>query len=261
MLCARCHLDALLVVRRDLLLTSPCVEYCTLVIRRGLFATFLFVEGRSLVPSFANVIGVLPLLQASEFYHVRLMKTLPKLPFIVVIVIFFISFSSRCSCLFFVEYLLYTQQNIYQNIALLKILWNYLSNEWSFALNGVQTRELWPFYFSTACCPENFRGHDFWCFGHNFLWETSIDFILDLLESELRGAFEYPKICCFLLLRLSRILMITMTSYESTRRCRWSWSCDLRNVLLCILGFKVITIDSSVSSMAPMVCLHGSCFA
>ena len=30
--------------------------------------------------SFANVIGVLPLLQASEFYHVRLMKTLPKLP-------------------------------------------------------------------------------------------------------------------------------------------------------------------------------------
>ena len=53
------------------------------------------------------------------------MKTLPKLPFIVVIVIFFISFSSRCSCLFFVEYLLYTQQNIYQNIDLLKCLWNY----------------------------------------------------------------------------------------------------------------------------------------
>ena len=42
------------------------------------------------------------------------MKALPKLPFIVVIVIFSILFSSHCSCLFFVESLLYTQQNIYQ---------------------------------------------------------------------------------------------------------------------------------------------------
>ena len=67
MLCARCHIDALFVVRRDLLLSSPCVECCTLVIHRGLFATSSFVEGRLLVPSFANVIGVLPLLQASEF--------------------------------------------------------------------------------------------------------------------------------------------------------------------------------------------------
>src|SRR6185312_8093159 len=121
-LCARCHLDALFVVRRGLLLTSPYVEYCALVIRRGLFATSSFVEGRPLVPSFDNVIRVLPLLQAFEFYHVRLMKASSKLPFIVVIVIFSILFSLRCSYLFFVEYLLYTQQNIYQNIALLKFL-------------------------------------------------------------------------------------------------------------------------------------------
>ena len=80
MLCPRCHLDELLVVRHDLLLTSPCVEGCALVIRHGFFATSSFVEGQPLVPSFANVIGVFPLLQASEFYHVRLMKTLPKLP-------------------------------------------------------------------------------------------------------------------------------------------------------------------------------------
>ena len=97
MLCARCHLDALFVVRRDLLLTSPCVECCALVIRRGLFATSSFVEGRPLVPSFANVIGVLPLLQASEFYHVRLMKPQPNILFIVGIVISFTLFSSRCS--------------------------------------------------------------------------------------------------------------------------------------------------------------------
>ena len=73
------------------------------------------------------------------------MKASPKLPFIVVIVIFSILFSSRCSWLFFVESLLYTQHNIYQNIDLLKCLWNYLSNEWSFILNRVQTRELCPF--------------------------------------------------------------------------------------------------------------------
>ena len=120
-LCARCHLDTLLVVRRDLLLTSPCVECCALIIRRGLFATSSFVEGRPLVPSFANVIGVFPLLQASEFYHVRLMKASPKLPFIVVSHLLYLVLIT-CSCLFFMESLLYTQQNIYQNIDLLKCL-------------------------------------------------------------------------------------------------------------------------------------------
>jgi hypothetical protein len=50
------------------------------------------------------------------------------------------------------------EQNIYQNIALLKSLWKYLSNVLSFIENGVQTRELCPFYFSDACCPKtNFR--------------------------------------------------------------------------------------------------------
>src|SRR6185312_3401944 len=57
-----------------------------------------------------------------SLYHVRLMKASPKLPFIVVIVIFSILLSSRCFCLFFMESLLYTQQNIYQNIDLLKCL-------------------------------------------------------------------------------------------------------------------------------------------
>src|SRR6185312_8521326 len=102
---------------REFELSMQLVLMMPLVIHRGLFATSSFVEGRPLVPSFANVIGVIPLLQASEFYHVRLMKASPKLPFIVVIVIFSILFSSHCSCLFFVESLLYTQQNIYQNIA------------------------------------------------------------------------------------------------------------------------------------------------
>ena len=134
----------------------PCSLMSPLVIHRGLHATSSFVESQPLVSSFANVIGVLPLLQASEFYHVRLMKASPKL-LLVVIVIFSILFSSCCSCLFFMESLMYTQQNIYQNIALLKSLWNFLSNKWSFALNGVQTRELCPFHFWRCVLSRNFQ--------------------------------------------------------------------------------------------------------
>jgi hypothetical protein len=33
-----------------------------------------------------------------------------------------------------------------------------LSNVWSFIENGVQTRELCPFYFSAVCCPKLFSG-------------------------------------------------------------------------------------------------------
>jgi hypothetical protein len=67
-------------------------------------------------------------------------------------------FSSSPCCLFFMEFLLCPEQNIYRNIALLKILWNYLSNVWSFIQNGIQTRELCPFYFSAVCCPKLISG-------------------------------------------------------------------------------------------------------
>jgi hypothetical protein len=50
------------------------------------------------------------------------------------------------------------EQNIYWNIALLKILWNYLSNVWSFIENGVQTRKLCPFYFSVVWRPKLISG-------------------------------------------------------------------------------------------------------
>jgi hypothetical protein len=50
------------------------------------------------------------------------------------------------------------EQNIYKNISLLKILWNDLSNVCSFIENGVQTRELCPFYFSVVCCPKLISG-------------------------------------------------------------------------------------------------------
>ena len=57
------------------------------VIHHGLLATSLFVDGRPLVSLFANVLGSLSLLQASEFDHVRSMKASPKLLLLVVIVI------------------------------------------------------------------------------------------------------------------------------------------------------------------------------
>ena len=190
------------------------------------------------------------------------MKASPKLPFIVVIVIFSILFSSRCSCLFFVESLLYTQQNIYQNISLLKILWNYLSNEWSFALNGVQTRELCPFHFWCCVLSRNFQSAQ-----PSMFWPYLLVGISDWLGSWFVGTgtswsfWISKKIYCNFLLRSSRILMRTVSSCEFIRRCQWSRSCGLRSILLCILGFKVITIDSPASSMAPMVYLHDSCFA
>jgi hypothetical protein len=58
----------------------------------------------------------------------------------------------------FHTFLLCPEHNIYQNIALLKSLWNYLSNVWLFIENGVQTKELCPFYFSAACCPKLISG-------------------------------------------------------------------------------------------------------
>jgi hypothetical protein len=59
---------------------------------------------------------------------------------------------------FFMDFPLCPEQNIYLNIALLKSLWNYLFNVWSFIENGVQTRELCPFYFSAVCCPKLISG-------------------------------------------------------------------------------------------------------
>jgi hypothetical protein len=67
-------------------------------------------------------------------------------------------FSSSPCCLFFMDFPLCPEQNIYRNIALLKSLWNYLSNMWSFIENGVKTRELCLFYFSAARCPKLISG-------------------------------------------------------------------------------------------------------
>jgi hypothetical protein len=86
------------------------------------------------------------------------MESLVALLFNVVITISSFLFSSSPYCLFFMDFPLCPEQKIYRNIALLKILWNYLSNMWSFIENRVQTRELCPFYFSVVCCPKLISG-------------------------------------------------------------------------------------------------------
>jgi hypothetical protein len=86
------------------------------------------------------------------------MESLVALLFNVVITISSFLFSSSPCCHFFMDFPLCPEQNIYWNIDLLKSLWNYLSNVWSFIENGVQKRELCPFYFSVVCCPKLISG-------------------------------------------------------------------------------------------------------
>jgi hypothetical protein len=62
---------------------------------------------------------------ASEFHHVRVVEPLPHLHFIDTMSISSILSSSPCRCLFFVDLPLNTEHNIYQNIVLLKNLYNW----------------------------------------------------------------------------------------------------------------------------------------
>jgi hypothetical protein len=86
------------------------------------------------------------------------MESLVDLLFNVVITLSSFLFSSSPCCLFFHGFPICPEQKIYWNIDLFKSLWNYLSNVRSLIKNEVQTRELFPFYFSAACCPELISG-------------------------------------------------------------------------------------------------------
>jgi len=73
-----------------------------------------------------------------------------------------ITFSIVCCCLFFVEFLDYPAQNMFQNSTPWKDLWNYLFNEWSLIPNGLRMKNLWSFYSGTMLCPETFQNAQGW---------------------------------------------------------------------------------------------------
>jgi hypothetical protein len=122
-------------------------------------------------------------------------------------------FSSSPCCLFFIDFPICTEQNIYWNIALLKSLWNYISNVWSFIENGVQTRELCPFYFSAVCCPKLISGHvalsDSGITACRNLW---LSWSLIGWNCTFMGLL-YPKISSVFPSRPHKILMRSVASY------------------------------------------------
>jgi hypothetical protein len=103
------------------------------------------------------------------------------------------------------------EQNIYRNIALLKSLWNYLSNVWSFIENGVQTRELCPFYLNAVCCPKQISG----CVA---LGDSGITARRNLRLYWFLICWKYPKISSVFPSRPCRILMRLVTSCALIRR-------------------------------------------
>jgi hypothetical protein len=99
------------------------------------------------------------------------------------------------------------EKNIYQNIALLKSLWNYLSNVWSFIENGVQTRELCLFYLSVVCCPKLISrrvalGHSVITFCRNI----RLSWFLICWNSNLMGLINIQKYSVFSLRDHAKLL-------------------------------------------------------
>ena len=133
------------------------------------FALNIFMRWMlSLVPSFANVLGALILSWASEFDHVCLMKPQPKLLFIVGILISFTLFSSCCSSPLLRGFSPASGIEHIQKYSSIKKFMKLPFQRVVIHLKGARMKELCPFQFSTACCPENFRTHDR-CFGYNRL--------------------------------------------------------------------------------------------
>jgi hypothetical protein len=113
----------------------------------------------------------------------------------------------------------WTAQNIYQKIALLKSLWNYLSNVWSLIKNGVQTRELCPFYFSVACCPKLILGRvALGDSGITSCRNLQLSWFLICWNRNFMGLLNIQKIFSVLPSRPHRILMRSVASCALIRR-------------------------------------------
>jgi hypothetical protein len=107
----------------------------------------------------------------------------------------------------------------------LKSLWNYLSKVWSFIENGVQTRELCPFYFSAACCPKLISGRvALGDSGITACRNFRLSWFLICWNRNFMGLLNIPKIPSVFPSRPCRILMRSVASCALIRRRWWSWS-------------------------------------
>jgi hypothetical protein len=105
----------------------------------------------------------------------------------------------------------------------LQSAWNYLSNEWSFILIGLRTRELRPFNFVGASCPKLISE----CMTPKDLVVTSCTGLLKcwflIYWKEDLGELEYPIFPFFTSLNMCLILMKTAVLLLGFWRCWWSW--------------------------------------
>jgi hypothetical protein len=111
------------------------------------------------------------------------------------------------------------EQNIYRNTTLLKSLWNYLSNVWSFIENGVQTRKLCPFYFNAACCPKLISGRvALGDLGITACWNLQLSWFLICWNRNSMGLLNIQKIFSVFPSRPRRILMRSVASCALIQR-------------------------------------------
>jgi hypothetical protein len=123
------------------------------------------------------------------------------------------------------DFSLCTENNIYRNINLLKSLWNYRSNVWSFTENGVQTRELCPFYFGVACCPEMILGRAvFDDSGTTACRDLRLSWFLICWNHNFMGLLNIQKYSVFPLCNHAEFWWDRWHLAQFTRRRWWSWS-------------------------------------
>jgi hypothetical protein len=123
----------------------------------------------SLMPSFANVLEALIFVLSFWIWSCMLDETTTQAhlhcchPFLLhlILITLLLPFLHRFSPTSRTEYI--------QKYTSIEIIWNYLSNKWSFIINRARRKKLCSFYFSAACCSEKFRTHALRCFGYNRL--------------------------------------------------------------------------------------------
>jgi hypothetical protein len=108
------------------------------------------------------------------------------------------------------------EQKMYWNTPTCWSLWNYLSNEPSYAWNGFRTRELSKFYSGDAICPRlisDCRSAQWFC--HISLYGSSKLMILYAWKQDLKDLLKIKSSSIVHLWTCAQILMETATSLSS----------------------------------------------